>query len=176
MHLNIPLRLVHFTYLHNLVVAFPAEIQMTPQNTLWVKYYTGNSVRLWNDSWFMIVWFPVIAILNVKALLAPKPGIFDVITEIKLTDPISEVVVTEYQQTHEGPWKKKTRKKDKHVLKRIYEWSNNTKGVSIHLIPSTISIHVHIFDLIVWLVFLLGSGFGICNICDASMTCPSYLP
>ena len=51
----------------------------------------------------MIVCFPVIAICNVEALLAPMPGIFDVVTEIKLNDPISEVVVTKYQQTHEGP-------------------------------------------------------------------------
>ena len=61
MHMNIPLQLVHSAYLHNLVDVFPAELQMTPQNTLWVKCCTSDSVRLWNVSWFMIAWFLVIA-------------------------------------------------------------------------------------------------------------------
>ena len=71
---------------------------MTPPNTLWVKCYNGNFVRLRNDSWFMKAWFPVIALRNVKALLAPMLVISDVVTGIMLNDLVSEVDITKYQQ------------------------------------------------------------------------------
>jgi hypothetical protein len=45
---------------------------------------------------------------------------------------------------------------------------NYTYG-NIHLIVYIISLHMHVFDLIVWFDFLLGSGFWLCNKCDASM-------
>ena len=75
---------------------------MTLRNTLWVKCCTGDSVRVRNDSWFMIAWFPVIAIWNVEALLAPMPGISDAITGIMLNDLVSEVDAMKYQQSVMG--------------------------------------------------------------------------
>ena len=71
---------------------------MTLWYTHWVKCCTDDSVRLRNDSWFMIVWFSVIAILNVEALLAPMPGIAKTFTGTRLNDPVFEVDVTKYQQ------------------------------------------------------------------------------
>ena len=76
---------------------------MTPRNTLCLKCYTGNSVRLQNDSWFLIVWFLVIAIWNVEALLAPMSGISDAVTGIMLNDLVSEVDATKYQQVFLAP-------------------------------------------------------------------------
>ena len=48
--------------------------------------------------------------------------------------------------THEGLKKeKKERRRDSHALKKNLQTERDqTKGVSIHHIPSTISIHVHI--------------------------------
>ena len=46
----------------------------------------------------MTVCFPVIAICNVEALLAPMPGISDAVTGTRLNDHVSEVDVTKYQQ------------------------------------------------------------------------------
>jgi hypothetical protein len=39
---------------------------------------------------------------------------------------------------------KKKKRKDSHVLKNIYEGRDHTKEVSIHHLPSTISIHMRI--------------------------------
>jgi len=50
----------------------------------------------------MIAWFPVIAIWNVEALLAPMPGISDAITGIMLNDLVSEVDAMKYQQSVMG--------------------------------------------------------------------------
>ena len=47
---------------------------------------------------FMIVWFSVIAISNVEALLASMSGISEAFTGTKLNDPVSEVDVMKYQQ------------------------------------------------------------------------------
>ena len=71
---------------------------MTPPNTLWVKCYNGNFVRLRNDSWFMKARFLVIALRNVKALLVPMLGIFDVVIGIMLNNLVFEVDITKYQQ------------------------------------------------------------------------------
>ena len=51
----------------------------------------------------MIAWFPVIAIWNVEALLAPMPGISDAITGIMLNDLVFEVDATKYQQAFLAP-------------------------------------------------------------------------
>ena len=48
---------------------------------------------------------------------------------------------------------------------------DHTKGVSIS--STTIHTLAHL-DLIVWFVFLFGSSFWLCNICDTSMPYPSY--
>ena len=67
------------------------------------------------------------------------------------------------------------KKRYSHSLKRIYIYRerDHTKGVSI---PST-TIHTRAhLDLIVWLVFLFGSGLWLCNICNTSMpylSCPT---
>ena len=47
---------------------------------------------------FMIVWFSVIAISNVEALLASMSGISEAFTGTKLNDPVSEVDIMKYQQ------------------------------------------------------------------------------
>ena len=46
------------------------------QNTLWVKCCTCNSIRLRNDSWFMITLFPVTTLRDVKTslVLLPRSG------------------------------------------------------------------------------------------------------
>ena len=46
----------------------------------------------------MTVCFPVIAICNVEALLAPMPGISDDVTGTRLNGHVSEVDVTKYPQ------------------------------------------------------------------------------
>ena len=46
----------------------------------------------------MISWFPVIALTNVKALLAPMSGISDAVKGIMLNNLVSEVDIMKYQQ------------------------------------------------------------------------------
>ena len=74
-----------------------------------------------------------------------------------------------------GTWRSMKKKKEKRRYpcsqKNLYRVRDHTKGVSIS--STTIHTHAHL-DLIVWLVFLFGPGFWLCNTCDTSMPYPSY--
>jgi hypothetical protein len=100
-----------------------------------------------------------------------------------------------YIWTYEGPsiqkkidtWRSKKKRnengEEKNKKRKIAMFSKGfTKGERSYKRSSHPPFIIHYthtraqLDLIVWLIFLLGSGFWLCNIYDASMPYPSNLP